>query len=166
MKIRDRNTESAVFGRLAQKMAAMGFDFPSAGAVMDEIARVAPSYAGVSYDRLESESRVVLRTGLESPKPTQMLYAGREYRGLQWPVSEDTGSDTPVLYQESFPLGKANLIAPEFRVPEYMTDPDYPLWLVPGRVLLQRDRETRVELEQGSRRNRIVSGRVGRAQRY
>lgn len=149
-------TESAVFGRLARKMGAMGFDLPSAGAVMDEIARVAPSYAGVSYDRLESESRVVLRTGLESPKPTQMLYAGREYRGLQWPVSEDTGSDTPVLYQESFPLGKANLIAPEFRVPEYVTDPDYPLWLVPGRVLLQRDRETRVELEQSSRRNRIV----------
>ena len=105
---------------------------------------------------LESESRVVLRTGLESPKPTQMLYAGREYRGLQWPVSEESGCETPVLYQESFPLGKANLIAPEFRVPEEAPDSEYPLWLVPGRVLLQRDRETRVEMEQGSRRNRIV----------
>lgn len=153
---RGAKSELEVFGALARKMDARGFDFPSAGAVMEEIARVAPTYAGVSYERLESESRVVLRTGLESPKPTQMLYAGREYRGLQWPVSAESGTETPVLYQDSFPLGKANLIAPEFRVPEDVPDPDYPLWLVPGRVLLQRDRETRVELEPTSRRNRIV----------
>ncbi len=147
--------ESWLFTRLAGLLGVSGLDFPDAGAVMDEIALVTPTYAGVSYQRMESGSRLVLRAGLESPKPTQMLYTGREYRGLQWPVDGETGADTPVLYSDSFPLGRANLIAPEFRVQETEPDPDYPLWFVPGRVLLQTDRETQVSEDPKTRRNRI-----------
>lgn len=44
---------------------------------MDEIARVTPSYAGVSYDRLEG------------------------FNSLQWPVNKD-GKDTPILYIDGF----------------------------------------------------------------
>lgn len=44
---------------------------------MDEIARLTPLYAGVSYDRLQ---------GFDS---------------LQWPVHED-GTDEPLLYLEGF----------------------------------------------------------------
>ena len=154
-RYREAMPELQVISQLAARLGAAGFDFSSAGAVMDEIALVSPNYAGISYDRLEAESRMVLRTGLESPKPTQMLYTGREYRGLQWPVSRESGADTPVLYLDGFPLGQANLIAPEFRNREAVPDQDYPLWLVPGRVLLQRDRETQVVAEPRSRLNRI-----------
>ena len=44
---------------------------------MDEIARLTPSYAGVSYDRLEG------------------------FNSLQWPVDKD-GKDSPILYLDGF----------------------------------------------------------------
>ena len=94
----EAKSEQWLLCQLAQRLEAKGFDYPSAGAVMDEMGRVVPVYAGVSYDRLEAESALVLRSGLESsmssPAPTQMLYTGREYRGIQWPLSRDSG---PVL---------------------------------------------------------------------
>lgn len=48
---------------------------------MDEIARLTPSYAGVSYDRLEG------------------------FNSLQWPVDKD-GKDTPLLYLDGFNFEK------------------------------------------------------------
>ena len=149
--------EQWVFGQLARRLDVPGFEHPSAAAVMAEIAQVVPAYAGLSYARLEAESALVLRSGgLESPKPTQMLYTGREHRGLQWPVAGESGAGTPVLYLDGFPSGKADLIAPQFRAPQDILEAEYPAWFVPGRVLLQRDREMQVEIEADSNLNRIV----------
>ena len=145
---------------LGQKLGATGFDFSTAGEVMEEIARVAPAYAGVSYPVLEAAGSLVLMSGPESPKPTQMLYAGRTHQGIQWPVTGNRSKGTPVLYSESFPIERANLVAPEFRVLEDEPDPDYPARLAPGRVLLQRDRDSRVELQRDTRRNNIVRDEV------
>jgi len=60
--------------------------FESPAEVMDEIARVAPPFAGVSYARLEQE-------------------------GLQWPVPEALHPGTPILHTASFayPDGRARL---------------------------------------------------------
>jgi len=59
--------------------------------IMEEVAQLAPLFAGVRYDRLEG------------------------YRTLQWPVQPD-GRDTPLLYTERFnqPQGKALLGIPAF----------------------------------------------------
>ena len=156
----EAKSEQWLLCQLAQRLDAKGFDYPSAGAVMDEMGRVVPVYAGVSYDRLEAESALVLRSGLESsmssPAPTQMLYTGREYRGIQWPLSRDSGAGTPVLYLDGFPSGKADLIAPQFRAPQDRLDEEYPAWFVPGRVLLQQDQDTQVEIEAVGNRNRII----------
>ena len=156
----EAKSEQWLLCQLAQRLNAKGFDYPSAGAVMDEIGRVVPAYAGVSYDRLEAESALVLSSGLgssmSSPAPTQMLYTGREYRGIQWPLSGDSGAGTPVLYLDGFPSGKADLIAPQFRAPQDRLDEEYPAWFVPGRVLLQQDRDTQVEIEAVGNRNRII----------
>ena len=156
----EARTELWILGELGRRLGTPGFDHQSAGDVFDEIASVSPAYAGISHSALESRSRLVLWSGLDSPKPTQMLYTGRENPGIQWPVSEGSNAGTPVLYTQGFPMGKANLITPEFRLPEGHTDPEYPFWLVPGRVLLQRDRDTRVELEPTTRRNRITREEV------
>ncbi len=145
---------------LGQKLGATGFDFSTAGEVMEEIARVVPAYAGVSYPVLEAAGSLVLMSGPESPKPTQMLYAGRAHQGIQWPVAGNRSKGTPILYSESFPNERANLVAPEFRVLEDEPDPDYPARLAPGRVLLQRDRDSRVELQRDTRRNNIVRDEV------
>ena len=149
-------SELWVVGELARRLYASGFDHSSPSEVMEEISRVVPLYSGVSYESLEAASTPVFLTGLESPKPTQMLYAARSERGIQWPVPEGQAEGTAILYQGAFPTGKAVLVAPEFRLAEVEMDPDYPAWLAPGRVLLQPDRESSVARDEATRRNTIV----------
>ena len=134
--------------QVAQRMNAGGFDFQSATEVMDEIARVVPQYGGVSHKRFEGEGILVARPDPANPLPVQILYSEKEYRGLQWPCPTETHGGTPLLYAEGFsdvaPGGKAQLIAPDFRVSEAPVRSDYPMVYVPGRVLLQSQREMEV----------------------
>ena len=152
----DAKPDLWLLGELGRRLGAAGFEFSTAGEVMEEIARVVPAYAGVSYPALEAAGSLVLMSGPESPKPTQMLYTGRTHQGIQWPVPEGQGKGTPTLYAEAFPIEKANLVAPDFRVLDAEPHQDYPAWLAPGRVLLQRDRENKVELQPDTRLNDIV----------
>ena len=108
--------ESWVICELARRMNATGFHYHSAEEVMDEIARLVPTYGGISYQRLEEEGGLVLRTNLESPQPTQVLYSSKEHRGIQWPCSQEDASSTVTLYSNGFPRGKADPVTPEFRV--------------------------------------------------
>ena len=119
---------------------------------MDEIAQVCPIYGGVSYRRLEDESRLVLRTSLESPQPTQVLQATKEYRGIQWPCADAESPSQDTLYVGGFQSSKADPATPEFRIAPSDADEDFTAWLVPGRVLLQSDRE--MQIIKG-KRNRI-----------
>ena len=145
--------ESWLICELARRMNATGFHYHSAEAVMDEIALLVPTYSGISYQRLEQEGGLVLRTNLESPQPTQVLYSSREDRGIQWPCTKDDSSSTATLYATGFPMGKADPVTPEFRAAQALPDPEFPVWLVPGRVLLQRD--TQMQVVKG-RRNQII----------
>jgi predicted molibdopterin-dependent oxidoreductase YjgC len=87
----------------------MGFQTP--WDALAEIARLTPTYAGVSRERL-----------------------GR--RGLQWPVRPD-GSDSPTLYDTTFdrPGGRGQFAALPFKPPGDAADAEFPLVLVTGRVL-------------------------------
>lgn len=145
--------EQWVLGELARRMGAGGFDHSAAEAIMDEIASVSPIYSGVSYSLLEAQVSTVFRSGLDSPKPTQVLYSGKERRGIQWPCTADGLTATPILYQKGFPNGKADPITPVFEAPEPHLDSEYSGWFVPGRVLLQTDREMSVER---GKLNRVV----------
>ena len=145
---------------LGKRLGAQGFDFAHPSEVLDEIARVVPTYAGVSFDSLEAASTPVLMSGVASPKPTQMLYFDRVHRGIQWPVSGETGQGTATLYEKGFPNERANLIAPEFRASETDWDSGYAAWLAPGRVLLQKGRPARVEKDGRTRRNSIAREEV------
>ena len=152
VKNNDSRPESWVICELARRMGASGFVHHSPSQVMDEIARLSPIYAGVSYQRLEEESRLVLRTNLESPQPTQVLHASREYRGIQWPCQEPGAPGTETLYVEGFQERKADPATPEFRAADPADDSEHPFLLVPGRVLLQNHRD--MEIIKG-KRNRI-----------
>ncbi len=94
--------------------AHMGYDwgYTHPSEIMAEIAKFAPLFAGVSYDRLEG------------------------YASQQWPVEAD-GEGTPLLYTEKFHFedGKARLYPLEFREPTDQTDAEYPLHVNNGRVL-------------------------------
>ena len=80
--------------------------------IMDEIAKLTPLFAGVSYARLEG------------------------YDSLQWPVAAD-GTDTPLLFTEKFPFpdGKARFHPIEYLPPSEETSKVYDLHLNNGRVL-------------------------------
>ena len=145
--------ESWVICQLAARMGALGFQFESTAEIMDEIARVTPIYGGVSHKRLESMGRLVLASNPESPQPTQVLYARKEHPGIQWPCPSGDAPSVDTLYRDGFPLGQARPITPEFRSGATELDPENPLWLVPGRVLMQRERD--IEVVKG-KRNHIV----------
>jgi len=145
--------ERQVICDVAHKMGAPGFLLSSPSETMDEIARVAPVYANVSYRSLANQGGLVFKTDLKSPQPTQMLYASREDRGLQWPVDKD-GNGTPILFEDGFKLQRAEPITPAFVSAENGEDTDFPLWFVPGRVLLQQERDIN-----------IVKGRANTIQR-
>lgn len=101
-----------IVSELARRLHAKGFEFADAAAIMAEAASVAPSYAGVTYERLE---------------------AG----GLQWPCPAKDHPGTPILHGERFPTanGRGQLVPLEFRPPAESPDDDYPLVLTTERSL-------------------------------
>ncbi len=149
--------ESWLIGELAQRLNAHDFQTEVPSETLNEIARLAPIYGGVSYSKLEAQGALVLRTQFNSPQPTQVLYASKEERGIPWPCPDAGHAGTPFLYGEGLADNKAEPITPAFRAAE-VTDASpsnhglYPLWFVPGRVLLQQERP--MEIVKG-KRNRI-----------
>ncbi len=98
--------------QIARKMGAGDFDFAHPSEIMDEIARLSPSYGGISYDRLEKETA-----------------------GLQWPCPTPEHPGTPILHTTVFTRGKGRFTPLEYRPPAELPDDEYPLTLTTGRSL-------------------------------
>lgn len=115
-KVMEPLGESKSDGEVLQMLAnAMGYNwnYSHPSEIMKEIAKLAPIFAGVTYDRLEG------------------------FKSLLWPVKED-GTDSRYLYKDSFPFpdGKARFYPTTFIKP-IETDEEYNLYLVNGRMLEQ-----------------------------
>ena len=78
--------------------------------IMEEIARVTPSYGGITYERID-------------------------YEGLHWPCPTPEHPGTPILHRDQFTRGKGQFHAIDHQPPAEITDSDYPLYLTTGRVL-------------------------------
>ena len=96
--------------QIGQKMDGKGFSFKNPSQIMDEIARLTPSYGGISYRRLEKG-------------------------GLQWPCPTKEHPGTPVLHTELFTRGKGQFMPLEYKPSIESPDEDYPLVLTTGRSL-------------------------------
>ena len=108
----DSNPDWWITCQIARKMGARGFDFAHPSEVMDEIARLSPSYGGISYDRLAEETA-----------------------GLQWPCPTPEHPGTPILHTMTFARGKGRFTPLEYRPPAELPDDAYPLTLTTGRSL-------------------------------
>jgi formate dehydrogenase alpha subunit len=99
---------------VARVAGRMGYAMPyrNAEEIMDEIRRVTPSYAGISYARIEEE-------------------------GLHWPCPNPEHPGTPVLHKGQFTRGRGLFHAIDWLPPAERVDDDYPLYLTTGRVLYQ-----------------------------
>jgi formate dehydrogenase major subunit/formate dehydrogenase alpha subunit len=91
--------------------AHAAWDYRDPAQVMEEVAAVTPSYAGVSHARLERGDR------------------------LQWPVPDPSHPGTPVLHVGRFPHGRGKFHAIDHLPAAELPDADYPLVLTTGRVL-------------------------------
>ncbi len=99
-------------GRRRQEDASFaGWDYENTAQIMAEIAALAPSYAGVSHERLERGER------------------------LQWPVKGPDHPGTPILHVGQFTRGKGKFHALEHVPPAELPDEEYPMLLTTGRVL-------------------------------
>jgi formate dehydrogenase major subunit len=96
---------------IANRLGA-GWKYEHPSEIMNEMASLAPLYAGVNYERLEG------------------------YKSLQWPVDGD-GSDQPLLYTKrfNFPDGKARLFPVSWSGPVEKSNTEFDLHLNNGRLL-------------------------------
>jgi formate dehydrogenase major subunit/formate dehydrogenase alpha subunit len=92
----------------------MGYamSYKDSEAIFNELAGVTPSYAGISYSRIEHE-------------------------GLHWPCPTPEHPGTPILHGAQFTRGKGRFHAIEWIAPAEVVDDEYPLYLTTGRVLYQ-----------------------------
>jgi predicted molibdopterin-dependent oxidoreductase YjgC len=98
--------------QIARRLDGKGFDFDHPSEIMGEIARLTPSYGGISYARLEHEA-------------------------LHWPCPSAEHPGTRILHTERFPRinDKARFTPLEYKAPVEQPDAAYPLVLTTGRSL-------------------------------
>jgi len=90
----------------------MGYpmNYSSAKEIFKEMASVTPSYAGITYKRIEKE-------------------------GIQWPCPTLEHNGTKFLHKDKFSRGRGLFHAIEYIPPAEVTDKEYPFILSTGRVL-------------------------------
>ncbi len=91
--------------------ASWSYTHPSQ--VLDEIARLTGSFAGVSWDML------------------------LERGSVQWPVNETHPDGSPVMHIEGFVRGKGLFVVTDYVPTDEKTGPRFPLLLTTGRILSQ-----------------------------
>jgi len=95
--------------------AALGYpmDYAHPAEIMDEIARLTPTFAGVSYAKLEALGSV------------------------QWPCNDAAPAGTPTMHVDRFVRGLGKFTITEYIPTEERTTARFPLILTTGRILTQ-----------------------------
>jgi len=95
------------------KAMGLGWNYAHPSEIMDEIARLTPTFTGVNFARLEAEG------------------------SLQWPVNAANPDGSPIMHVDGFVRGKGKFIVTDYVPTDEKTGPRYPLLLTTGRVLSQ-----------------------------
>jgi formate dehydrogenase major subunit len=104
--------EWQIVSEIAQAMGyPMSYDHPRE--IMDEIASVTPTFAGVSFETLDKLGSV------------------------QWPCNAAAPEGTPTMHVDSFARGKGRFVPTTFVPTEERSTRKYPLILTTGRILSQ-----------------------------
>ncbi|OGS50819.1 MAG: formate dehydrogenase subunit alpha [Erythrobacter sp. RIFCSPHIGHO2_12_FULL_63_10] len=91
----------------------LGWSYAHPREVLAEIARLTPSFAGVSWERLERDG------------------------SLQWPVNEQFPDGSPIMHVDHFVRGKGKFVVTDYVPTDEKTGPRFPLLLTTGRILSQ-----------------------------
>ncbi len=89
----------------------MHYDHPSQ--IMDEIAALTPTFAGVTFKKLD------------------------ELGSIQWPCNDKAPQGTPVMHVPGFVRGKGRFVVTDYVATDEKVGPRFPLLLTTGRILTQ-----------------------------
>ena len=94
---------------------AMGFPmmYTHASEIMDEIARLTPTFTGISFDKID------------------------ELGSIQWPCNDEHPQGTPTMHVGEFVRGKGRFLVTEYVPTTERVNAKYPLILTTGRILSQ-----------------------------
>ena len=108
-------------------MNAMGYPQPylTSAEIMDEIASVTPSFAGISHARLDSGE------------------------SLQWPCLSKDHPGTAIMHAKGPARGRALLYPAAYRPSQEVPDDEYPLIMMTGRILYQYNAAAMTARSQG-----------------
>jgi len=90
-----------------------GWAYTHPSQIMAEIAATTPSFAGVTYERLDEQGSV------------------------QWPCNDAAPEGTPMMHVDGFVRGRGRFIVTEYVATDERTGPRFPLLLTTGRILSQ-----------------------------
>jgi len=91
----------------------LNWNYAHPSEIMDEVAAVTPSFASLSYARLD------------------------ELGSIQWPCNDKAPEGTPVMHTAGFVRGKGKFVITEYVPTDERTGPRFPLLLTTGRILSQ-----------------------------
>ncbi|MDB5698406.1 MAG: fdh2A, partial [Alphaproteobacteria bacterium] len=99
--------------QLLARALGLGWDYSHPSEIMDEVAALTPSFAGVSFDKLDALG------------------------SIQWPCNDKAPEGTPVMHIDGFVRGKGRFVITEYIPTDERTGPRFPLLLTTGRILSQ-----------------------------
>jgi len=99
--------------QLLANALGLNWDYAHPGEIMDEVARLTPSFAGVSFARLDALG------------------------SIQWPCNEQAPEGTPIMHIDGFTRGRGKFMITEYVPTDERTGPRFPLLLTTGRILSQ-----------------------------
>jgi len=98
---------------LLSKALGYPMEYKHPSEIMDEIARLTPTFSGVSYEKLD------------------------ELGSVQWPCNAEAPQGTPTMHVDGFVRGKGKFIITKYVPTDEKVTQKYPLLLTTGRILSQ-----------------------------
>lgn len=99
--------------QLIANALGLGWSYAHPSEIMDEIARLTPTFTNVTYDLLD-------RIG-----------------SVQWPCNEEHPEGSPIMHVDRFVRGRGHFVLTEYIPTDERTGPRFPLILTTGRILSQ-----------------------------
>ena len=97
--------------QLVANALGLGWNYAHPSEIMDEVARLTPTFAKVSYDALDAVG------------------------SMQWPATDDAPTGTPTMHIDAFVRGKGKFVITDYVATDEKTGPRFPLLLTTGRIL-------------------------------
>ena len=97
--------------QLVANALGLGWSYAHPSEIMDEVARLTPTFARVSYAALD------------------------EAGSMQWPATADAPAGTPIMHIDHFVRGKGKFVVTDYVATDEKTGPRFPLLLTTGRIL-------------------------------